>query len=306
MNGVKKSDGAIVPSKRANNGVRAFAEPVEERASTKGNRRTPGRTLRLGLAQRPAQPPVLVGRQEPLARTLPVVADRAAGVASGRYQAPGLGLAEHPRQHPRRPVRDVGMLPQAMVELRRVFAPDRADRLRAERGEDVPAHDEPVEPGRARLAVHRHVGPKVALGQLRDRELRRRKRILPPLQPVDRRPRTLSRLVGGEIAVLPERHPPRPVRPAGLDHVDLAAGGMDPDAEPGEVAVPERGVALLHAERLDGALADPELASPGHPGPPFDRAGPFVSVIKPSESGIGSKRIRADGRRRHESPAKEQ
>ena len=40
MNGVKKSDGAIVPSKRANNGVRAFAEPVEERASTKGNPRS--------------------------------------------------------------------------------------------------------------------------------------------------------------------------------------------------------------------------------------------------------------------------
>ena len=40
MNGVKKSDGAIVPSKRANNGVRASAEPVEERASTKGNPRS--------------------------------------------------------------------------------------------------------------------------------------------------------------------------------------------------------------------------------------------------------------------------
>ncbi len=40
MNGVKKSDGAIVPSKRANNGARASAESVEERASTKGNPRS--------------------------------------------------------------------------------------------------------------------------------------------------------------------------------------------------------------------------------------------------------------------------
>ena len=39
MNGVKKSDGAIVPMKRANKGARAPAESVEGRASTKGNPR---------------------------------------------------------------------------------------------------------------------------------------------------------------------------------------------------------------------------------------------------------------------------
>ena len=40
MNGVKKSDGAIVPSRRANKGARAPAESVEGRASTKGNPRS--------------------------------------------------------------------------------------------------------------------------------------------------------------------------------------------------------------------------------------------------------------------------
>ena len=39
MNGVKKSDGAIVPLKRANKGARAPAEPVEGRAPTEGNPR---------------------------------------------------------------------------------------------------------------------------------------------------------------------------------------------------------------------------------------------------------------------------
>ena len=40
MNGVKKSDGAILPSKRANKGVQIPAESVEGRASTKGNPRS--------------------------------------------------------------------------------------------------------------------------------------------------------------------------------------------------------------------------------------------------------------------------
>ncbi len=58
MNGVKKSDGAIVPSKRANKGARAPAEPVEGRASTKGNprsestRRTQGRESVTQAAER--------------------------------------------------------------------------------------------------------------------------------------------------------------------------------------------------------------------------------------------------------------
>ena len=58
MNGVKKSDGAIVPLKRANKGARASAEPVEGRAPTKGNarrdrtRRTQGRESVTQAAER--------------------------------------------------------------------------------------------------------------------------------------------------------------------------------------------------------------------------------------------------------------
>ena len=58
MNGVKKSDEAIVPTKRANKGARASAESVEGRASTKGNprsestRRTQGRESVTQAAER--------------------------------------------------------------------------------------------------------------------------------------------------------------------------------------------------------------------------------------------------------------
>ena len=51
MNGVKKSDGAILPSKRANKGTGVPAEPVEGRASAKGESGIQLRLQRSGAAE---------------------------------------------------------------------------------------------------------------------------------------------------------------------------------------------------------------------------------------------------------------
>ena len=118
--------------------------------------------------------------------------------------------------------------------------------------------------------MHRHVDPEIPLRQTGHREHgrgRRRKGILAALDPVDDRRAPLPRLPGGEVAVPPETDAPEPGRPSGLDHVDLAAAGVDAHAEAGEVAVPEDGILLLDAKRVDGALGDSEFASPRHGAP---------------------------------------
>lgn len=54
----------------------------------------------------------------------------------------------------------------------------------------------------------------------------------------------------------------RCARPARLDAPDLAARDVDPDAEAGQVAIPDDGVDGVQGERVDGALCelDGELA----------------------------------------------
>ena len=47
---------------------------------------------------------------------------------------------------------------------------------------------------------------------------------------------------------------------------------LDPNAKPGEVAVPEDGVLVLDVERLDGSLGDPGFASAWIPPPLVVRA----------------------------------
>ena len=67
----------------------------------------------------------------------------------------------------------------------------------------------------------------------------------------------LAGLVGGEgVAVLAEGHALRAVEGAGLDDEDLLAGGVDPDAEPEQVAVPEDGVLAIDGETVDDALGE--------------------------------------------------
>ena len=90
------------------------------------------------------------------------------------------------------------------MEFGRVFPPDLAQRLAAQRGKDVQVQSRPVERGRLRLAVRRHVLLQIALRQPGHGECRRRRRregILAPLDPVDRYCRPRPRLLGGQVAV---------------------------------------------------------------------------------------------------------
>ncbi len=56
-------------------------------------------------------------------------------------------------------------------------------------------------------------------------------RILTALDARDGHVRLAPRLVGGDHAVAPERHPPRPALVPGLDDVHLGPRRVDPDAE---------------------------------------------------------------------------
>ena len=74
----------------------------------------------------------------------------------------------------------------------------------------------------------------------------------------------------------------RPLRPAGaarLDDVFLQARGIDPDAEAGEVPVPEYGVAMLDGQRVDGAFGDNPFLASRHGVPAF----PLSSFCRPDD-----------------------
>ena len=80
--------------------------------------------------------------------------------------------------------------------------------------------------------------------------------VLAPLDAVDDNGRLLSSLVGGEVAVEPERDPLRSGGPSRLHDVGLAAGGLDVHAKACQVPVPEHGILLADGERIDSALGD--------------------------------------------------
>ena len=56
--------------------------------------------------------------------------------------------------------------------------------------------------------------------------------------------------------MLAEGHALRTADGAGLDDEDLLAGGVDPDAEAEQVAVPEDGVLATDGETVDDALGE--------------------------------------------------
>lgn len=53
---------------------------------------------------------------------------------------------------------------------------------------------------------------------------------------------------------------------AGLDDVELAAVGIDADAEAGEVAIPEDGVLAVDRETVHDSLGEGVALGPGHGG----------------------------------------
>ena len=162
------------------------------------------------------------------------------------------------------------------------------DRQGAERREDVVPQRSPVDPRGVGVAVHRDVRLHVPLRQAghgRHGLGLRRRRILALLDAVDDVGRSPARLVGGELAVPAQGDAPGSVRSPALHDVDLAARGIDPHTEPGQVPVPEDGVSALGRERVDGAFGDRQVGLSGH------RLGFRHPVIIPQSSGIEPKRM---------------
>ena len=236
-----------------------LAAPGQHQQAKRRDRRRPRRAVRLRFLQHPAELPILVRREEPLAPDLPVTAHRPARVPPRRDQLQRLGHVEHPRQDLNRRVRRLRRLAQPVVELRDPRPVDHAYGQLAKLGQDVRL--DRVAVGRPDLlpTVHLHMALHVALRQPRHRELglgRRRERLQPPLDAVDDPSGPLAGLVGHQLSVAPERDTLRPVRAARLHDEDLSARGMDPEAEALEVAVPEHGVLAGDGEGVDGALGE--------------------------------------------------
>ena len=185
-------------------------------------------------------------------------------VFRGYAPVPGKGI--HVRQRLDRHVGHRRGFAQALVQLHDVLALHSGQRQPAERRHDMAVDHAAGGPRGLRLAADgdmlfeiapRQVCHGRAAGELR-RE-RQGNRFLPGLDARDDERRPLARLLGPDQRVAPDRHPLLPVRPPRLGDIDLAAGRMDPDPEPLELAVPEHGVALDGQRRHRAAGKRPVL-----------------------------------------------
>ena len=201
--------------------------------------------------------------QEPLALLLPVLAHVLARVAAGP-QLPFLGEVEQLAADLQRPVRLIGDVAEIEVERVDVLALDVLHRHAAVGRHDEALHHAAVHPLRALLAAHVDMLFQIARGKLGHRHRAPLHRLLAALDAVDRKSCFLARLVGGDYPVAPQRHPARLPLVPGLDHVDLRAARIDPHPESGNPVVPEHRVAVLHRERIDGALGDGAVFELGH------------------------------------------
>ena len=245
-----------------------LAAPGQQQQTYRRHPRGKKPALRFGLVQHPAERAVFLGRQEPLAPGLRVRPHRAARIAPGRRHPPRLGEPEHLREHADRLVRLGRLVPHPEVQVRHMRTLHRRQRQMAELGHDVAVHNAPEGLHRSRLAVHLDMRLHVACRQVRDGGLRLRcgrERLLAAPDAVEHARRVLARLVGRHLAVRAERgafHAAR--QPPHLHHVDLAPRRIHPDAEAGQVAVPEHRVAALDPQRVHRALGNPDRVSCGH------------------------------------------
>ena len=223
--------------------------------------------LCLGLRECHTQPAVLLAGEEALALLLLIFAHAPAGVGAVRREAPGRGEGEHLGEHRERAVGGTGCLPQAVVERRHVGGLDHGERHHAERGQDVVLERAPVDAGGVGVAVDCDVGAQVAGCEVCDGGAGlggRRCGLLAPLDAVDDLGGALAGLGGGELAVGAEGDAPGPALGPALDHVDLAPRGVDPDAEAGQLAVPEDPVPLLDRETVHRPAAQRKPATARH------------------------------------------
>ena len=140
-----------------------------------------------------------------------------------------------------------GRLPQAVVQRLDVGALDRAKRHHAEGGEDVVLQRAPVDAGGVGVAVLGDVGGHVALCEVGYGDGAGVRRghggVFAALDAVDDLGGAEPGLRRGDLAVGAEGDAAGAAACAALDDVDLAARGIDADAEAREVAVPDDDVA---------------------------------------------------------------
>ena len=161
----------VVPTQRENLRMAASGEHQQPDGR---NRRRPHRAVRLRFAQCTAQAPVLLGRQEPLARMLLVAAHGAARIASRGNELPRLGALQHARSNPDCRVGGAGFVTKPVMQRGYLPAPDRTERHPTERRHDVQFEHAAIRGDGARLAVHLHVHAHEAFGKSRHGQLRLR------------------------------------------------------------------------------------------------------------------------------------
>ena len=88
--------------------------------------------------------------------------------------------------------------------------------------------------------------------------------ILAPLDAVDDLCRLAPALLDRLALARAQGHALEAGRSPRLDDIGLAAGGVDPHTEAGQVAVPEDGILAVDRQSVDDALAQSECASPRH------------------------------------------
>ena len=143
------------------------------------------------------------------------------------------------------------------------------ERHRAQRGQDVVLERAPVDACGVGVAVLCDVGGHVALGEVSDGDGtglgRGHGGVLAALDTVDDLGRALPGLRCGDLAVGAQGDAAWAAARAALHHVDLAARGVDADAEARQLPVPDDDVAAGGRERVHRAARERARATARHP-----------------------------------------
>ena len=174
------------------------------------------------------------------------------------------------RQHLDGRVRRDRTVAQLLLQIDGLSPLDCDERHLAECGEDVAAEHAADLPLRVRLQPHLDMLFQLARCEVGHGRAavnpggkRQGHRLLARLDAGDDERRPLAGLVGMEHVVPADRHPLRPVRPPRLGDVDLAARGIDPDPEAGQLVVPGDPGRVGRLERIDDPLGQLGLALSG-------------------------------------------
>ena len=257
----------VVPAQGEDFGLAAAGQHQEP---DRRDRRPPHPAPGFRFPQGRADVPILLGGQEPFPGLLAVVAHRLAGIAAPGHQVPGLGQLEHLRQHRDDMVGHRRGVAEAVMERDDILRVDVLHRHGSECRNDVPVDGGPVELLGLGFAMDLHIGSHAAGREIGDGGIGlglRRDRVQAALDAVDDGGRFATPHVDRHPGAGPEGHPLEAGGTPGLDDVDLAAVGLDADAEAGEVSVPVDGVPAGGRKGRDAAGGEAEGASLRHGDP---------------------------------------